>query len=167
MKTFTEIQRIGKWIYILLSIDFLIVFLVLLDSYKDGAASKNEFWLIMLTVFLINAGVAALVEFSGQYTKIDNNGVHYKFPPYCVKWKTIPLNEIEKFEVVGYDSVNFGFAVGKLNIIRKEPYITMMGLEKVVRLYFLNGKTLRIGTRKPSEFYEKLKHLKSVENDTY
>lgn len=167
MRTFTEIQRIGKWIYILLAVDFLVVFLILNKEYKSEKTSGEEFVTIVIVMIIVTAFVIALVSLTGQYTKIDSFGVHFKYPPIQWRWKTLPLQSIQRLEISNNFSLRTGYAYGKWNIFKEDPYITTMGYEKTIRIYFKDGKTLCIGTRKPSEFYETLKHLKSAENVTY
>ncbi|OMP31081.1 hypothetical protein [Mangrovimonas sp. DI 80] len=160
-KEFFEKQQIGNWIYILLGVDFMVVSLFLFNEYKKGETNLNETLLNLGFVLILNLLIVFFIRNNAIYTKVSKEGVLYKFPPFCSKWKLIPFEKITDFQIQNYSSFNHGCAVGKWNLFSKEDTITTLGTDKVMRIMYDAKKPLLISTSKANEFYDTLKKFKS------
>ncbi|GLB48942.1 hypothetical protein [Neptunitalea lumnitzerae] len=160
---FYEKQRIGNWIFIILGVDFIMILAIMFNQYNKGEMPLKEFVIAMSIVTSINILSALLIVNMIQHTKIDINGIHYKYPPFAMKFRTIPLESITSFQIESYDKLNYGYGMGKWNFFKDYDMITSMGLEKVIRIEYGAKKPILIGTKKPNEFYTLLKKLKTTE----
>lgn len=157
---FHEIQKFPMWIYALIVPSLITVMAILWNSYSEavGEDAKEEVLWAMVVVLITETLAIVLINLIRQEVRIDKTGVHYRYTPFKIKFVTIPLQNIEKYDLDSYNGLNYGYKAGFWSILTKEPSVTMAGLEKVVRIYY-NDKTLLIGTRKPSEFIDVLHAL--------
>lgn len=86
-------------------------------------------------------------------TKVDRDGVHYRFFPVIPSWKTISRGDIQywdvkKYFVLGY-GIRFSWGITTLNVAGN------MGLT----LHYAGHKRLRLGTQKPEELIQAMKAL--------
>lgn len=161
---FTETQRMGYWIFIILGMDIIVVTSILLNDYFEGNMPLKELLTTLGIVFTINTFIVLLILNMKQQVKINLTGIHYKYPPFCIKWKTIPLERITEFSIESYDRLSYGYNAGKLNMFSKYDMLTTMGLDKVITIQYGAKKPMKIGTKKTNEFYSTLKKLKNKEN---
>lgn len=162
MKTeFTEKQRIGNWIFILPAMDMLLTGAIILDSYYDNKTSLNELIIVFSIIIAINIAIVFLILNMVQYTIVNEKGLHYRYPPFCNKWQTIPLEVITAYEITEHSGLNYGYGIGKWNFFAKYDQLTTMGLDKVIKIQYKAKKPLHIGTQKATEFYNTLKKLKN------
>lgn len=161
---FSETQRIGNWIYILLGVDLMMVSGILYSDFKKGNTSTNELWLSIGLIILLNALIVLFIRMSALQTKVDKQGIHYKYPPFCIKWKVIPFEKISDFQIQNYSSMNHGYSVGKWNLFSKTDRITAMGTDKVIKIDYNSKKPILISSQKASEFYNAIKKFKSRED---
>ena len=162
---FNESQRIGNWIYILLGVDFLVVTLILYSEVKKGNSNLTEFWSSLGIVLVLNVFILFFLRMSVLYTKVDTKGVHYRYPPFCIKWKLIPFETIKDFQIQNYSSMNHGYGVGRWNLFSKTDSITSIGTDKAIKIDYNSKKPILIGTQKASEFYNAIRKLKSKEQE--
>ncbi|WP_053977422.1 hypothetical protein [Mangrovimonas xylaniphaga] len=160
-KEFFEKQQIGNWIYIFLVVDFMVATLFLFKKYKKGIADLDSTLFDIGSILIINLLIILFIQKSVIYTKINKEGIHYRYPPFCRKWKTIQLKQVTDFQIENYSSLNGGYAVAKWNLFSKEDVITTTGTDKVVKIIYDAKKPLLISTSKANEFYDTLKKFKS------
>ncbi|GLB53231.1 hypothetical protein NBRC110019_22710 [Neptunitalea chrysea] len=165
MTPFTEKQKLGNWIFILLGVDFFIVIAILFNEYYNNGVPLSELYTSIIIITTINVLLVLTITNIAQYTLINKEGIHYKYTPFVNKYKTIPLEKITSFQIESYDTLNYGYAVGKWNFFSKTDMVTQMGLEKVIRIEYGAKKPIIIGSQKPNEFYTILKKLRKPEND--
>lgn len=164
MKTeFQETQRIGNWIYILLSVDLMVVSLVLYNEVKTGKATMNGFLLNLGMVLLLNVFIVFFIRICALYTKVSSEGVSYKYPPFCMNWKLIPFEKINSFQIQNYSSLNHGYSVGRWNWFSKTDRITSMGTDKAILIDYNAKKPILIGSHKTLELYNAIKKFKNRE----
>jgi len=161
---FSEIQRIGNWIYILLGVDLLVVSFILYREFKNGTTSLNELLVTIGIILVFNTLIVLFIRMSALQTKVDKQGVHYKYPPFCIKWKVIPFEKISDFQIQNYSSMNHGYSVGKWNLFSKTDRITAIGTDKVIKIDYNSKKPILISSQKASEFYNAIKKFKSRED---
>ncbi|HLT52341.1 MAG TPA: hypothetical protein VKZ97_00520 [Flavobacteriaceae bacterium] len=161
---FSDIQRIGNWIYILLGVDLLVVSFILYREFKNGTTSLNELLVTIGIILVFNTLIVLFIRMSALQTKVDKQGVHYKYPPFCIKWKVIPFEKISDFQIQNYSSMNHGYSVGKWNLFSKTDRITAIGTDKVIKIDYNSKKPILISSQKASEFYNAIKKFKSRED---
>lgn len=167
MKVFSEIQRMPKWIYLLLGLGLIVPVVLLLNTYfKSHSESEQDEMLIALVVVICTEAFAFwLISAMKQCVRIDQKGIHYKYPPFKVKEVLIAMDSITSYQAEDYDIPNYGYKVAKWNILNFTPSITVMGLEKVIRIKYHNGKTILIGTKRPKQFLKIINYYKSPKHE--
>ncbi|MCB0375890.1 MAG: hypothetical protein KDD04_08230 [Sinomicrobium sp.] len=167
MRVFTGIQRVPRWLYIMIAPSFLITIIVLINAYVNADADAEKDGLLMAFVIVILAeglGLFFVISMK-QVTRIDPSGIYYSYPPFKLKEVHIPKLTIEHYDLVTYTTLYYGYRVGFRNALRKRPSITMIGISKAVRFTFKDGKTLLIGTRKPDELMRTLNYIMQHEEN--
>ena len=105
---FFEVQKQkGAIIWLLLAALTIISFTIMLLCYKDlehlqSKFSKNEFLIIGGIISLMFIGLYFLFLNIKMVTKIDDKGIHFRYPPFKNKFDTVSLTEISSFEVSEY-----------------------------------------------------------------
>ena len=103
------------------------------------------------------------------YTKVNEQGVHFKFLPFIWNWRKYSWYDIEICEIRSFDPLSDFGGWGLKKSLKGQPAqwsYTVKGNEGVF-LGLKNGKTLIIGTQKSKEaqsFIQKFKKTKSYEN---
>ncbi len=156
MKPFTETQRFRQWWLwlVLLGIVALHLYglyqqLYLGKPFGDNPASDKG--LVALTgIFLLVLILFLLLRLD---TKIDETGIHYRFFPFQLKYRTRKWSVIEKAYVRQYKPIweYGGWGIRGLGRDRALNVSGNMGLQ----LELVGGDKLLIGTQKPEEM-EKL-----------
>lgn len=148
---FKEIQKFRQvWLWVLLIALFLLTLRDVFRSFLDNeSAAKEISWPSVLGVLLMLIIMAFLFFFQLE-TRIDENGIFYRWIPFQQKFSRVEWEKIEKLAVVKYRplaeyggwGIRFGYR-GRANNVSGN-----MGLE-----IFIIGKkkTLLIGTQKPAE----------------
>ncbi len=154
---FKESQRFTqKWIIILIAIPILIsiwgiIQQVLLDQPFGNNPAPD--WVLWLTFF----GPLVLIAFFFRltlHTRIDKNGIYYRFAPVhrkerWIKWSSVKDVHVRKYKPIS-EYGGWGFRTGRsgkaLNVSGN------MGLQ----IEFNDGKRLLLGTKKPQEMARQL-----------
>lgn len=166
MKKFIEIQKMPGAFYVLMLVGLIAPVALLLNAYlKATEETKNELVVTIIIITCAECTAFWLISSIRQFTEINKFGIYYSYPPFKKKKNFIPMKEIESFSLEDYNFSNYGYKVGKWNIFRSTPSITMMGLSKVLRIRYENEKVLLIGTKRPEEALEILKYYKSYANE--
>jgi hypothetical protein len=158
---FEEVQRLrdNRWIYALVMVIALGAFLPLANGLYQQLM-LNESWgnqpmsdegLILLTVFVtVSCFTAAFCMLSIKLeTRIDEQGIHYKFFPIKRGWRRIIPEEIasytieKKFQL--FDGVRVGY---RKNAFKKMQSFKVSG-NKHLSLKLKNGTRLLLGTQSP------------------
>ena len=161
MRVFTEIQRLPRWIYIIMIPSFIVILSLVIYNYVNAAseAKKNELLMVLLVIILAEALGILFVTSMKQVTRIDKTGIYYKYPPFKIKEAHIPTINIEHYDLVTYSTPYYGYRIGFWNVLGRPPSITVIGIRKAVRLGFKDGKTLLIGTRTPGDLLKTLDYI--------
>ncbi|WP_340199288.1 hypothetical protein [Ascidiimonas sp. W6] len=169
MKVFTEIQKIPKWMYVLMIVGLISPLVIILSSYTKSNSESEKSELILVSILIICTEALAfwLISSMKQYVQINRNGIHFKYPPFKRKEVVIAMKNVESFAIQDYHIPSYGYKLGAWNILNSTPSITMIGLKKVIRVNYNNGKTILIGTQRPEEAVEIIKHYKLLENENY
>lgn len=147
MKVFTEEQKFTQiWLHILLFVEIAIAFYLLFNNWSNN--SKNNYSLIiaLCIVFIVHL----LIYHINLTTKIDNNGITFRFIPFLAS-RTIQWNEIEKAYVRTYNPIlEYGGWGIRYTFGSKGKAYNIKG-DKGVQIVLKNGKKILIGTQKPNE----------------
>lgn len=152
MKTFTETQRFTQWWLWIISIGIsglhvygLYQQFYLGKPFGDNPAS-NEMLLVFscIPVLLILFFVVLRLD-----TRVDADGVHYRFFPFQIKYKLKRWDELEKVYVREYKPIYEygGWGIRGWGKDKARNVSGNVGLQ----LEFKNGDKLLIGTQKGEE----------------
>jgi len=110
------------------------------------------------------APVILILLYSKLQIKIDGEGVHYRFIPSVMKWKTVSKESIESFEVSPkkslWEKIECGYGRNHLN---NTVSMNISG-KKYARIKLTDGRKLKIGTINPEGMERALRKLKSPDN---
>lgn len=170
MRIFKEEQRFNQlWIIILIMVSMLVPLGIIVGTYlkKPDSFTTTEF-LIIIGILIIASGIIFLFKLS---TRIDEYGIHYKFFPFHIKYRSIQWNEITEAYFRKYDALNeyggWGLKGGALWKKSKGVAINVSG-DIGIQLELKNGKRLLIGTQKENDTKKILatykSKIKKVEN---
>jgi hypothetical protein len=164
---FEENQRFNQpWIWILmivvttLSLGGLIYSCIINMTNNANVNTEQDVQVLIYTLiftFIINVAIYWLLLSLRLYTRVENDGIHYRFPPIINKWKKISKAELKNFQVRKYSPIReyggWGYRIGKngkaLNVRGN------MGLD----MELIDGKKLLIGTQNPNELKLALQKL--------
>jgi hypothetical protein len=153
MKVFKEQQSFTqKWIILLLVGSGIVPIIIILTGYLKGDGSVT-----LLDVFLttsITLVVSALIFLFKLTTRIDQDGIHYKFFPFHFKFKTITWSEISKVYVRKYNPISeyggWGLKGGFFWNKSKGTAYNVSG-DIGIQLELKNGKKILIGTNREDQ----------------
>ncbi len=156
---FEENQRFNQpWLWILMigitiiSLGGLIYSCIVNLTGNENVNSESDIQALIYTLvftFIINVAIYWLLLSIRLYTRVENDGIHYRFPPIINKWKKITKTDLKSFQVRKYSPLKeyggWGYRIGingkALNVRGN------MGLAMELN----DGKKLLLGTQKPEE----------------
>ena len=142
MPAYEEEQPFDQvWLWALMGLELLIILITFFVSGQPLWAGAVGFLAITLSMALLSA--------VRLRTRIDGDGVHYRFTPFHFKWQMIPWEDIDQIYVRKYSPIleygGWGIRYGRKG--RAYNIRGNMGLQIVRK----NGKRILIGTRRPEE----------------
>tara|TARA_R110002049_G_scaffold305723_1_gene503085 strand:- start:1407 stop:1907 length:501 start_codon:yes stop_codon:yes gene_type:complete len=153
MRIFKEEQRFTQtWLLVIISFSTLIPLAIIIKEFseKQEGMSQSELIISILGVLL----AAGLIFIFKLETRIDENGIHYKFFPFHLKMKTIKWENIKKAYVRNYDPIGeyggWGLKGGAFWNKSKGRAINVSGTVGI-QLELKNGKKILIGTHKEQD----------------
>ena len=126
---------------------------------KFGDNPMSDMGLIIMTILICCLyGLLILVfGFAKLSTMIDKNGITFKFFPFHLKWRFIPWQEIDRYEVVVYNPIKdyggWGIKYG-----RKGKAFNVSG-DRGLSINLKSGKNILIGTQRDNELKEYLENM--------
>lgn len=157
---FEEIQKVRQtWIWILLAMAF--AGLVLMAAHQivfRRAFGENLLTLSSISfVGVLFALVTVLIYKADLVTKIDERGIHYRFFPLQIRFRTIFWKEIEEVYIREYDALSEygGWGVKFGNYGRAYTVKGRYGLQ----LELSDDRSILLGTQKPIELERLILHL--------
>jgi hypothetical protein len=170
MKIFKEEQKFNQPLVIIgLSSAFLIIGLAIYKSWPEVEAGSLGEKIGAFSGLIIVALVSLLFVFLKLKTRVDEIGIHYKFMPFQLNFKTINWDSISTCTIRNYDAISeYGGWGMKFSFFGKKgkSYTTKgsIGLQLVLK----NEQKILIGTQKKEELQRTLdtyKHkVMSAEN---
>ena len=153
MRIFKEEQRFNQiWLIALILVSILIPIGIILSEYVKDPNSFSTIELVSIIAFILL--VSGLIFVFKLSTRIDEEGIHYKFFPFHWSFRVINWNEIENIYVRHYDAISeyggWGLKSGAIWNNSKGKAINVSG-SIGIQLELKNGKKLLIGTKKQNE----------------
>lgn len=156
LRIFKEEQTYkGTWVmYLILILEIPTLILLTVLILNDDSGS-NEGIYGLLSVILI-MGIAMTVIFNLKLeTRIDDNGIHYRYFPF-IKWRNIPKHQIRSAEVVSFSPLGDHGGWG-IRGNRTTKVYTVVG-DTGLSIDINEKKKILIGTQKAQELREFLKN---------
>jgi len=168
----SQLLRQTRWVWLVVLAMALILAVItsVLILSSDGLPSEkslsNSSILLTMLFSFASLAVAVFILLSMKLeTRINGDGIQYRFIPNKPRWNTISKTDIAKAEVRRNRNI---FATGVIgyhrNVFRKMVSITISG-NAHLWLNLKNNQTLMLGTQRPEELERALKRLLSTETD--
>lgn len=159
MKIFKEEQRFTqKWLIVLLVVSIIVPLAVIL---KDADKMSVSSLLTTLSVILLAPAIIFLFKLK---TRIDENGIHYRFFPFHFKTKIIKWNDIKNAYIRTYDPIGdyggWGIKGGAFWNKSKGIAYNVKG-DIGIQLELTNGKKVLIGTQLKEQAISTIENYKS------
>jgi len=144
---FEEKQKFTQW--------WLWVILLSFPIISVGPFDNNE---INLYYVLIGLAIPLLFYLFELRLKVNNDGLHYQFSPFHLKFHTIKMDEIESFKAMQYSplkeyggwGIKYGFKGKAYNVSGN----------KGVKVFLKNGANIMFGSQQYKELANALKAAK-------
>lgn len=167
MKVFKEEQRFTQvWLLVVLLVSILVPAGIILQEYlrENSQISTNQL-LVSLALLIASVGIIFIFKLT---TRIDENGIHYQFFPFHLKFRKIGWEEIEKAFVRNYNPIGeyggWGLKGGFIWSKNKGKCINVSG-DIGIQLILKNGNKLLIGTQQKEAAISILKTYQNKENE--
>ena len=159
MRIFKEEQRFTQtWLIVIIVIKLIVTLAIILKEIDKLSASEI---IISIGTIILASGLIFLFKLS---TRIDEKGIHYKFFPFHLKFKTVVWNDIENAYIRTYDAISeyggWGVRGGALWYKAKGKAINISG-NIGIQLKLKDGKKLLIGTNKKEQAQDVLSTYKT------
>ena len=161
MERFRETQWAREnWI---ITVPFVVVLVSVIATIAGllygGSGDLSPLQTLALSVWLV--GFVALYAWfllvGRLETVVDDVGLRIRWYPLHLRWRQIPLDGVERVEPVKYRPIweygGYGIRMG----IRRRAY-NVVG-NRGVRLHYMGGRHLLIGSRRPEELAEAVRAL--------
>lgn len=160
---YEEEQRFSniRWIWVILLMVLLLPSILI--SADESTSQKDIMWILLVS--LITAlPVTAILFYAKLLIQVDGKELRYKFFPAVLKWRSIPKDAIESYEVTAMKNIveklQFGY---RRNLLNKITFMNITG-KKLARVRLKDGRELKIGTANPESFERALRKLTSPDN---
>lgn len=159
MRIFKEEQRFTQtWLIIIIVISLIVTLAIILKEIDKLTTSEI---IISIGTIILASGLIFLFKLT---TRIDEKGIHYKFFPFHLKFKTVFWNDIENAYIRTYDAISeyggWGIRGGTLWYKAKGKAINISG-NIGIQLKLKDGKKLLIGTNKKEQAQDVLSTYKT------
>lgn len=146
-EAFEEVQSFDQiWLWALMGFELIVI---LVAMFSAG----QPLWVAGIGLGAITLSMALLSSIK-LITRIDEQGVHYRFKPFHFKVQTIPWEDIDQIHVRKYSPIleygGWGIRFGRNG--RAYNIRGNTGIQIVRK----NGKRLLIGTQRPDEAAQQL-----------
>ena len=159
MRIFKEEQRFTQtWLIVIIVISLIVPLAIILKEIDKLSTSEI---IISIGTIILASGLIFLFKLT---TRIDEKGIHYKFFPFHLKFKTVVWNDIENAYMRTYDAISeyggWGIRGGALWYKAKSKAINISG-NIGIQLELKDGKKLLIGTNKKEQAQDVLSTYKT------
>ncbi len=151
---FQETQKLSVGFRALVWIIIIPVVIILIREYT--LTKEMEVLLALVFTIAINALIYFLLLNSSAYTRIDTQGIHYKYFPYVRQWKLIRWQDILDVRIGNISPITdfggWGYRFG-----RKKKGIVLTG-EHAIYIKLATEKMFVITTSLPDQAQRELDH---------
>ena len=159
MRIFKEEQRFTQtWLIVIIVISLIVPLAIILKEIDKLSTSEI---IISIGTIILASGLIFLFKLT---TRIDEKGIHYKFFPFHLKFKTVFWNDIENAYIRTYNAISeyggWGIRGGTLWYKAKGKAINISG-NIGIQLELKDGKKLLIGTNKKEQAQDVLSTYKT------
>jgi len=138
--------------------------LVLGKPWGDNPGSDSSLVVIFLSLLVFMVLLGIFFFKSRLEVTIDAEGIHYRFPLFIRKWRTLKKESIAQYEVRKYSPLleygGYGWRTKLNGLKRKNRGIAYNVSGKIgLQLYFTNGTKMLIGTQRPAAVERAMKKL--------
>lgn len=159
MRIFKEEQRFTQtWLIVIIVISLIVPLAIILKEIDKLSTSEI---IISIGTIILASGLILLFKLT---TRIDEKGIHYKFFPFHLKFKTVFWNDIENAYIRTYNAISeyggWGIRGGTLWYKAKGKAINISG-NIGIQLKLKDGKKLLIGTNKKEQAQDVLSTYKT------
>ena len=143
---FQETQKMDAlWIKVLIIFNSVLTLVIVGKEMIEQPDTTLIATFISLLVFMV--ALYFFVVESKATTRIDTQGIHYKYPPFIMNWKLVGWTDIERVEIKSVSPLtDFGGWGYRFN--RKGKGIILSG-DKAIIAYLKSGKKFTITTKAP------------------
>lgn len=114
-------------------------------------------WVMYVLLLLFGVGLPAMFLMMNLTIEVRTDGLYMKIPPFKPRWERISPSELSIYYARAYDAlseyggwgIRYGFGGKAYN----------MSGDKGVQLKFTNGRSLLIGTKRPSELVDAINSI--------
>jgi hypothetical protein len=156
---FKEEQRFNQWwLWLIMIFSFAAgVIPIWYGFYQQVSSGKpwgdnptSNAMLLMIAIFttLLMSGILIILKTSRLLVEIRNDGIHFRFFPFFLKWRKISKEEINNYTVGKYNPIGEygGYGVRKSYGKYGRAYNVSGNLG--LRLYLKNGKVVLFGIQR-------------------
>lgn len=162
MKSFTEKQYFRQfWIWaILFAANLVFLYMLWKQFYNISEPAPQSDQEIGMTIGVIGLLlVNAIFLFARLETKIDHEGIHYRYFPFLPSWKKRAWNELEAVSVRKYSPIlEYGGWGVRIGLMGKGWALNVSG-NKGLQLKLKKRSNLLIGTSRPEEMLAFIQQL--------
>ena len=174
MTEFKEVQWFNQWfmwLFYLLFAGMIVNFSYtwyVLEEAVDKVDSQDIMGQIIVLglLFLSVAGILIL----RLQTRVDNEGIHYRFFPIHLQWHKISWYDVQSWEVREYHPLQeyggWGIRMSFSSSAPSHRAYTVRG-NKGLFLQLRSGKFMLLGTQKSKEIKSALTHYTKKKSDEY
>jgi hypothetical protein len=116
--------------------------------FGDNPGSDTGLIIVSVFTTLLMFGLLALFRVSKLIMEVREDGIHFRYPPFILKWRMISKDEIERFTVGKYSPVGEYGGWGVRRSFGKYGRAYNVKGNQGLRLYMKNGKVLLLGTQR-------------------
>lgn len=147
IEAFEEVQHFDvAWIWALIGIETLVVMIPLI-------VTGQPWWFLLMMASMMVLTMSFLSSMK-LYTRIDNEGVHYRMNPFQRRDKTVYWDEIEIVQLRKLSGLKEYSGYGIRMGIKKRFY--NLGGNHVIHIVRKDGKEILISTKKAKEVVRQL-----------
>ena len=162
MVVYNEKQRLNAVALIIT----IIVLLGILIIREPNVLKDSSLWITALKassvstiIIAVTMGIIYAIRLD---SKIDKNGIHYRWYPIQIKYVTLPWQSIQYCYIRHVKPLNESGGGGYRYLSKLEVAFLLKGRKGLQLQLHENGKKILIGTQNPEEVMETIIQLKSA-----
>jgi magnesium-transporting ATPase (P-type) len=155
---YKEVQRFSqvRWLWFVLIAVLIVELLIFIPEFDKNENNAPLLLISLVTLLLPLLLILFVFKFE---LRIDEKGIHYRFIPKIIRWKTIPVSSVESFKLKEkeswFEKIHYGF---HRNIFKNIITINITGSTYLV-ISLRGGGTLKLGTENANTVAHTLKNL--------